>query len=407
MATPLRIAFVSMHTSPADLPGHGDAGGMNVVEISLARALAAQGHQVDLITRAASPNAPSVVQLAPGLRLRHLPAGPAQPLPKSRIDEHLDEFHAGLESLDPYQLVHSHHWMSGVAALPVARSWGVPHVQSYHSVAALPGSPLSEGEPPESARRVDGEALVALGSDAVVTVSTSEARTVIERCGAPPNRVNVIAPGVDLRLFHPATPGEQPLVAGPWDHAANGYLVFAARLQPLKAPDLAIRAVAGVPEVMRPHLVVAGDTSADFMGYRAELDELIVELGLDGQVSFSGPQPREQLAGLLRSARAVLVPSHSETFGLLALEAAASGTPVIASAAGGLREAVVDGETGILMNSRDPDQWAAALTSLLASPGLGARMGVVAHVHARRFGWPQAAGQLVHLYDQLLGGPTP
>ncbi len=406
MATPLRIAFVSMHTSPADQPGHGDAGGMNVVELSLARALAARGHQVDLITRAASPHAPSVAQLAPGLRLRHLPAGPAMPLPKSRIDEHLDEFRTGLERLDRYQLVHSHHWMSGVAALPVARGWGVPHVQSYHSVAALPGSPLSEGEPAESVRRVSGEARVALGSDAVVTVSTSEARTVIERCGAQPHRVHVIAPGVDHQLFRPATPGEQSSVPGPWDHAANGYLVFAARLQPLKAPDLAIRALAGVPEALRPQLVVAGDTSADFMGYRAELDELVAELGLAGHVSFTGPQPREQLAGLLRGAKAVLVPSHSETFGLLALEAAASGTPVIASAAGGLREAVVDGETGILMAGRDPDQWAAALSGLLASRRLGARMGVVAQVHARRFSWRQAAGELVHLYDQLLIGAT-
>lgn len=404
---PLRVAFVSMHTSPADQPGRGDAGGMNVVELGLARALAAQGHQVDLITRAADADARPVVQLAPGLRLRHLSAGPARPLPKSRIDKHIDAFSAELAALDPYQLVHSHHWMSGVAALPVARAWGVPHVASYHSVAALPGSPLSAGEPPESARRVDGEARVARGSDAIVTVSTSEARTVIERCGAHPDRVHVIAPGVDHQLFHPAAAGGQPSAGGPWQQTANGFLVFAARLQPLKAPDLAIRALAGVPEVLRPHLVVAGDTSADFTGYRGELDDLIDTLGLNGQVSFIGPQPREQLAALLRAAKAVLVPSHSETFGLLALEAAASGTPVIAAAAGGLREAVVDGETGVLMASRDPEQWAAVLTTLLGSPGLAARMGLVAQVHARRYSWRQSATQLAYLYEQLLGPCTP
>jgi len=398
----LRLCFVSMHTSPANLPGSGDAGGMNVVERSQALALAGLGHSVDLVTRRSHPDDPDAVELAPGVVLRHLDAGPRTPLPKSVIDDHIDEFSAGLATLGDYDLFHSHHWMSGVAALPVAAARGVPHVQSYHSVAALPGSPLSSGEVPESVRRVSGEALVARESALVVAISAAEAHTVIERCGADPDRVEIVSPGVDRELFRPLAPGEDawtPSVASP-----NGYVLFAARLQPLKGPDLAIGALAHVDPSIRPHLVVAGDASADFASYAAELDRLVADLGLAGQVSFVGPQPREQLARLLRGARIALVPSHSETFGLVALEAAASGTPVIAASAGGLREAVAHGETGQLMDSREPADWGRAITLLLTAPGLLARMGTVARVHARRFDWGWTARRLAALYSGLLDG---
>ncbi|MGC3954948.1 MAG: glycosyltransferase [Propionicimonas sp.] len=407
----LNLAYVSLHTSPATQPGSGDAGGLNVVERATADALAELGHRVDLITRRAHPDEPDAVELRPGVTLRHLTAGPERPLAKSEIDAFIPEFSDRLGRLAGYHLVHSHHWMSGVAALPHARAWGVPHVQSYHSVAALPGSPLASGEPPESDARVPGEALVARESQAVVAISAAEAGTVIERCGADPARVHIVSPGVDHKLFRPLGPGEQP-----WEIGADklgrpepspvsqGFVLFAARLQPLKGPDLAIRALAGVDPAIRPHLVIAGDVSADFAAYEAALLALVDELGLAGQVSFIGPQPRPELARLMRSARLVLVPSHSETFGLVALEAAASGTPVIAAAAGGLREAVAHGETGQLMDSRRPQDWADAITRLLTEPGLLRRQGVVARVHARRFDWRWSAVRLVSLYTDLLGG---
>lgn len=396
-----------MHTSPADLPGSGDAGGMNVVERNEALALAALGHRVDLITRRARPDAPNEVELAPRVRLIHLDAGPQRPLAKSLIDDHIDEFRAGLSALEPYDLVHSHHWMSGVAALPVARDWGVPHVQSYHSVAALPGSELAHGEPPESPWRVPGEAKTAQESDAIVAVSTAEARTVIERCGADPSRVVIVPPGVDAELFHPvdrtAMVPDEPQ-EGPWADDPNGYVLFAARLQPLKAPDLAVEALAQIPAEVRPHLVIAGDISHDFATYRANLDTLVSAAGLSHHVSFIGPQRPETLARWLRHARAVLVPSHSETFGLVALEAAASGVPVIASAAGGLREVVVTGETGFLMANREPAAWAAALTRVLTDEALATRMGRIARVHALRFCWKDAAQRLNRLYFGLVSG---
>lgn len=392
-----------MHTSPAALPGTGDAGGMNVVERAQAEALAALGHRVELVTRRSNPADPDAVELLPGVTLHHVDAGPPTPLAKSAIDDHIEEFSAGLARCEPADIVHSHHWMSGVAALPVAEAWGVPHVQSFHSVAAPPGSPLSAGEPPESPRRVPGEAAVARGSQAVVAISAAEAQTVIDRCGADAERVSIVSPGVDQSLFRPLVPGEErwSLPGAPHDWP-RGYVLVAARLEPLKGPDLAIQALANLDAEIRPHLVVAGDASDAFAAYEQELHAMVVESGLSDQVTFLGAQPRPELARLLRGARVVLVPSHSETFGLVALEAAASGTPVIAASAGGLREAVAHGVTGQLMDSRRPEDWALALTRLLMVPGLLDRMGKVSRVHARRFDWGWAAQRLVAVYRQLL-----
>jgi len=400
----LRIAMVSMHTSPLDAPGSGDAGGMNVVERHTAEALAELGHQVDLITRRSDPGQPDVVDLGGGVRVRHLDAGPAEHLAKSAIDAYVDEFSASMGTFDPYDIVHSHHWMSGMAALPLARQWGVPHVQSYHSVAALPGDYLSEGEPPESSARVAGESLLAMESDLVVAISAAEARTVVSRCGADPNRVVIVPPGVDARMFRPRALDEPKWT---WPHergpaCSKGYMLFAGRLQPLKGPDLAIAALAQVPEELRPHLVVAGEVSQDFADYADELGGMVDRFGLGQYVTFMGSQSRASLAEMLRGALLCLVPSHSETFGLVALESAASGTPVIASAAGGLREAVVHGETGQLMDSRLPNDWASAMIRLLADPELLARMGTVARIHARQYSWHNTAQCLTEVYDRLL-----
>jgi D-inositol-3-phosphate glycosyltransferase len=391
-----------MHTSPAHLPGSGDAGGMNVVERCQAFELAALGFRVEMVTRRSSPTDPDQVELAPGVTLRHVDAGPPEPLPKSRIDDYLDEFTVGLDALGDVDLFHTHHWMSGVAALPVARRRGLPLVHSYHSVAAFPGAPLSAGEPPESPRRVPGEALIAGAADAVVAISAAEAHTVIQRCGGDPAKVWIIPPGVDQEQFRPLGAGEARWTPPHTEVGPNGYLAFAARLQPLKGPDLAIAALAQVPPLLRPQLVLAGDASADFADYTASLRALVDELGVADQVSFLGPLPREELARFLRGARLVLVPSHSETFGLVALEAAASGVPVIASASGGLREAVAHGETGQLMDSRQPEDWGRAITRLLSEPELTATMGTVARVHARRFDWGWTARRLAALYRELL-----
>ena len=390
----MSIRFVSMHTSPLTVPGAGDAGGMNVVERAQAHALAALGHHVEMVTRRADEDSPDIVQVAPRITLRHLTAGPPTPLAKSAIDDHLDEFREHLARLDAPDVVHSHHWMSGVAAIPCARTWGVPHVQSFHSVAALPDSPLGEGEPPESPRRVPGERFAAQESDLVVAVSHAEARTVIVRCGGDPAKIRIVSPGVDSQQFRPLMMGEQPWREEP-------YILFAARLQPLKGADLAIRAYALLSEQDRPPLVIAGDVSKDFADYRDELDRLVAEHGLQDAVEFVGPKPPEELARMLRSATVVLVPSHSETFGLIALEAGASSVPVIASAAGGLTEAVVHGCSGLLIPERDPQHWADCITRVLSDEEYARSLGHNGRTHALGFSWEEHADHLAGLYQRL------
>lgn len=393
----MRIAKISLHTSPYAVLGTGDGGGMNVVVRAQAEALADLGHQVDLYTRRSDPDQPEVVETVPGVRLHHLPAGPPKPLPKSRIDDHLDEFSQALAARGtPADVVHSHHWMSGVAALPVAHAWGVPHLQSYHSVAAAHADdPLSEGEPPESPRRVPGEVLVARESDVVVAISRAEAQTIIDRCGADPKRVVVVPPGVDTELFRPLAPGEDR-----WQccEMRRPYLFFAARLQPLKGPDLALETLARIDPEHRPHLVLAGDVSADFADYHDHVQRLAHKLGIANDVVYSGARPREEFAAMMRGAEVVLMPSHSETFGLVALETAASGVPIVASAAGGLREAVAEGRTGILMETRDPAAWGSAVQGLLSDRATHDRMGAEAREWARRFDWAKVAARLGDIY---------
>lgn len=401
---------------------------MNVVEVAQALALGELGHQVEIVTRRSDDQTPAVVEIAPNVQVRHLVAGPTEPLAKSAQEEWIGAFaDAMVADLEPYDIVHSHHWMSGVAALRAAQQWGVPHVQSFHSVAALPHRPLGEGEPPESPGRVEGERVIAQESDLVVAVSHAEARTIIDRCGADSKRVVVVHPGVDTDLFRPEgscechEPGDphrpwrpelngedEPKQFGPCIKSnPNGYVLFAARLQPLKAPDLAMMTVAGVPAELRPTLVIAGETSQDFQGYRDELVDLAANLGINDRVCWLGSQSRNDLARLVRGARVVMVPSYSETFGLIALEANAAGVPVLAEAEGGLVEAVQDGVTAVLLKSREAEAWSAALTDLMRDPSQLEAMGQAARRRALGFSWERAAEQLDSHYRRLLGIESP
>ncbi|MET0352784.1 glycosyltransferase [Plantibacter sp. lyk4-40-MEA-4] len=389
---PLRIAMISLHTSPGDEPGSGDAGGMNVVVRHQAVAMGAAGHEVDVITRRSSADQPSAASLAPGVTLRFLDAGPAEPVAKGRHEEFVDDFRSELARLPRYDVLHAHHWFSGMAALPLARELGIPHVQSFHSIAAESTTPLSHGERAESPGRLAGEARLAAESDAVVAISAAEADTAITRLGARPDRVSIVPPGVDGTLFHP--------LDGP--RSGRPTAVVAGRLHPLKGFDLAIETIAAVAPELRPELVIAGDVSVDYDRYAEELAALARDLGVADDVRFVGPQSRIGLATLFRESTLVLVPSHSETYGLVALEAAASGVPTVVAASGGLREAVVDGETGIVIDSRDPHIWGAAVSSILGDPKRLAQLGSAARRRAERFDWQRSGDALVDVYRTLL-----
>lgn len=414
----MRVAFISLHTSPAERAGTADAGGMNVLIRALATALQnSSGVEVEFFTRRSSPDQPSTTTLDAGIVLHHVDAGPAAPLAKSQIDQHIGEFRDNLRPLlagAHFDIIHSHHWMSGVAAIPLAREGGIPHVMTYHSVAAHPNSPLRDGEAPESPARLDGEILCARESDLILAVSHHEAAVVIGRCQANPEQVAIVQPGVDVELFHPAEAPGGPGVSAPatdpspgagWTPSpdvAPGYLLFAARLQPLKAPDLAIRTLALLPKSERPDLVIVGQASQDFASYEQELHALVDEMGLSDQVTFIPGQDREEFAQLMRHASVLLVPSHSETFGLVALEASASGIPVLAAASGGLTEAICNMHTGLLVPTHNPHAWAGELLALLRDPERRASMGRTGRQRAETMTWAHTARHTVDAYRKVV-----
>lgn len=369
---------------------------MNVAVRHTALALADLGVEIDVLTRRSSSTAPDVVPVARGVTMRLLTAGPAERRVKGDHEGYIDSFRDAMAKLGPYDLIHSHHWFSGMAALDIARRRGIPHLQSFHSIAAALTTPLAEGERPESPGRLAGEATLATASDAIITVSDAERATVIDRLGAEPDQVFTVAPGVDSRQFSPQTTADAAT-------GEPGYILAAARLEPLKGLDLAIETLAASAEPGL-RLVVSGGPTSGHEEYPAELDALARERGVADRIDFIGPQGRDALAALLRDAFAVLVPSHSETFGLIALEAQACGVPVLAADAGGLREAIVDGETGLLMRDRDPQHWAAELDALLRNPRRARELGDAGRRRAQRFTWQRTAEQTLEIYSRLLSG---
>jgi D-inositol-3-phosphate glycosyltransferase len=400
---PLRIAAVSLHTSPLATPGAADAGGMNVVVLEQARALAEAGHHVDLITRRTDADTPGILRISEGLRLLTLDAGPARALAKSAMEEAIAPFEDALEQVvsgaeaedRPYDLVHSHHWFSGVAALPVARRHRLPHLQSFHSVAAPAGSAsLDAGESAESAGRIPGERRVARGSDLVVAVSRAEARTIHERYGVPVAGIVVVPPGVDTMEFHPSRRSANHRLERP-------ELVFAARLQPLKAPDLALEVLARLDPAIDAHLALVGAVSQDFATYQDELETRARTLGVADRVRFVGSEDRGPLAERMRRAAVLLLPSWSETFGLVALEAQASGTPVVAwDQAGGVHEAV--GPGSLLLTSRDVDVWAEAVESLLRDAASFHEAARSARAFAETRTWTSCGSRLAQVYASVV-----
>lgn len=403
---PLRIGFIMLHTSPLDVPGTKDAGGMNVVVRAQAQALARAGHAVRIFTRRADATAAARVEMEPGLTVVHLDAGPAELLSKADHEPVMTAFGDALATeleREPVDLLHAEHWFSGIAALPVARQLRIPLAQSFHSIAVAETSG-QPGERPESPGRLPGERLLAREADLLIAVSEAERREIVEDLGGDPERVCVVPPGVDAEQFRPCT-GDECAERAQWiTDGGLAEVLVVGRLHPLKGFDLAIEAVAAIPEGRRPGLRIIGAAPPDGADYARSLHERAAQLGILGTTAFDGALPRAELARRMRRATLVMVPSQTETFGLVALEAAASGVPVIARAAGGLHEAVVDGESGLLIASEDPAVWADALACLLSDPEKLARMGEAARGHARSRSWEASARSLRAAYATLLSG---
>ena len=397
--------MVSMHTSPAANPGTADAGGMNVAILGLARQLAAFGIEVDLLTR--SNGRASISEVAPGVTLHELEAGDPGVVAKEQLSTVADEFGeavarlAGRESRG-YDIVHAHYWLSGIAALPVAIELGIPFVQSFHTLGQMKyrSTPknlvLTEPE-----RRVRSETFLAMQADAVIASSTSEVDSLIEQVGAQTEKVWIMPPGVDTGLFRPESDAGDAVRLALGVESGRPLLAVVGRVQELKGQRLAVRALAALP-TPRPLLVIAGEPTPGSEHYMTALRDLAGELGVEGDVRFVGALSREAVAELFAAATITLVPSHSETFGLVALESAASGTPVVAQRVAGLVESVADGESGVLVDSRDPAEWARVISILLDDPIYYEELSLSARQFAEGFSWAASTSILLDVYEGLV-----
>ncbi|WP_436843218.1 D-inositol-3-phosphate glycosyltransferase [Streptomyces narbonensis] len=398
----LRVAMLSVHTSPLHQPGTGDAGGMNVYMVELSRALAELGVEVDLFTRCRGEGLPPLVELAPGVRVRHLHAGPRGPLPKEAMPDLVVPFSLALLKEDRrYDLVHSHYWLSGQAGRIASVGWRIPLVHTAHTLARVKNASLAEGDTPEPELRVRGELQVAGSADRLIANTTDEAEALRTLYGAPAERTEVVRPGVDLRTFRPSGGGRAAARARLGLPADAFVPLYAGRIQPLKGPDVLVRAVAELLRLepgLRHRLlvpVVGGHSGATREGTAWKLAG---ELGVTDVLRACPPVPQEKLADWYRAADVLVVPSRSESFGLVALEAQACGTPVLAAAVGGLPTAVRDGVTGLLVHGHDPVEYARRLRWLAAHPEEVRAMGEAAVRHARGMSWRASAGRTVEVY---------
>jgi D-inositol-3-phosphate glycosyltransferase len=404
--------MVSLHTSPLDPPGSGDAGGMNVYVLELSRRLAAGGVAVDVFTRATSSQVPPVVEVVPGVTVRSLVAGPYEGLTKSDLPGQLCPFLREVlrteAALPPahYDVVHSHYWLSGQVGTVLADRWGVPLVHAMHTMAKVKNASLAADDEPEPYARVVGEEQVVAAADLLVANTDQEARDLVRLYDADPAAVRVVQPGVDLDVFVPGrTAARAALGLGPDDLVVT----FAGRVQPLKGPGVLLRAVAALlahrPD-LRERLVVpvVGGMSGSGADHLDALGNLASRLGLRDVVRFVPPVPQPELARWYAASTLVCLPSYNESFGLVALEAQACGTPVLAARVGGLEVAVDDGRTGVLVDGHDPREWAHRLGELLERPDRLADLGRRAVRQAASFGWERTAEQTRALYAELRTG---
>jgi len=393
-----RAAVISLHTSPLVQPGAGDSGGMNVYVREMASALAQAGVECTTFTRADREGLPAEVMIEPGHRVVHIEAGPHH-LPKEALPDITDEFRRQvLQWIDRHErpdVIHGNYWLSGVVGHQLKHDLDVPFVSTFHTLARV----KAEGGDPEPVWRDRAEAEIVNCADAICVSCVEEEQQFRRLYGDPQGRLEIIAPGVEHAFFAPGDRRGARRALGLDEHRT--VLLFVGRLQPLKGPDVAIRTLAELPDRHARLLIVGGASGADGDAETARAHALVDELGLHDRVTFVEPQPHHILSTYYRAADVVIAPSRSESFGLVALEAAACGIPVVASAVGGLISLVDDGRTGRLVEGRDPRDYARAVTDVLADPGRAAAMSAAAVERARRYTWSFAAARLRRLYSDL------
>ncbi len=409
-ALPDRVATVSVHTSPLDQPGAGDAGGMNVFIVEVSKRLAALGIDVDIFTRATSSDLAPVEILVPGVNVRHITAGPFEGLAKNDLPAQLCAFTSAVlraeASQEPghYDVIHSHYWLSGQVGWLARDRWGVPLIHSAHTLAKVKNALLAEGDSPEPRSRVIGEEQVVAEADRLIASTPDEAAQLVQWYDADPAKVLTVPPGVDLERFSPAA-GARARLGVPEDALV---LLFVGRIQPLKAPDLLLRAAAHLiayDPAVRSRLVlyVVGAPSGSGLDEPTSLLALAQTLGIADRVHFLPPMPPDDLADYYRAADITVVPSHNESFGLVALESQACGTPVVAARVGGLVTAVADGWSGMLVDGHRAPDYADAIMKALGDRAALSRGAVE---HASNFSWDRTTGLLLDAYTDAMTSPV-
>jgi len=407
--------MLSVHTCPLAMLGGKETGGMNVYVRDLSRELGRRGIAVDCFTRSQNPDIPRIKDsLGPNARVIHVPAGPEAPYDKNRIVEHLPEFvdrvldFARREGLY-YDIIHSHYWLSGLAALDLRHAWGAPIVQMFHTLGHMKNSVASSPAEWEAEARIEGEAEVMTFADRLVAATPLERAQMVWLYGADASKIAVVPCGVDLDLFHPIPSEEAKARLGL--PQSRRIILFVGRIEPLKGIDTLLRAIALVaPEI--PHwqdelsvIIIGGAPGAGADEAAAELDRLQrlrSELGIEELVTFQGAEDQDSLVYYYSAAEMVVVPSHYESFGMVALEAMACGTPVVASKVGGLAFNVQDGRTGFLVPERDPAALADRIRLLLSEPHLRQDLGAEAIRWVSQYSWPSVADRILKIYEGAL-----
>ncbi len=414
------ICMLSVHTCPLAALGGKETGGMNVYVRDLSLALARLGHTVDIYTRSQDECAPRVShELGTGARVFHVPAGPEEPVGKEEIYASLPAFVAETQGIAArlqrrYEVIHSHYWLSGLAARELSAGWGgVPVVQMFHTLGHMKNQIARAPHEIAPPLRIDSEGEIMGFADRIVAGSPLDKAQMVWLYGAEANKIEVIPPGVDLSRFRPIDPLEAKAFLGV--PAGKRLILYVGRIEPLKGIDTLIRAMRVVAEECGgceglTVAIIGGDTEVpaeEMTAEMARLHRLRAELGIEELVTFLGKRGQETLPYYYSAAEVVVMPSHYESFGMVALEAMACGTPVIASRVGGLRFSVVHGYTGLHVPVGDSEALAAALLRVLKNDGLRWELAGNSRRMAQNFGWPRIAEQILEVYGQVAGEETP
>lgn len=406
---PRRIAMISMHTSPLEQPGIGDAGGLNVYVLRTCLELARRGVEVDIFTRATRSSDGQVVTVVPNLRVVNIVAGPYEGLAKEELPTQMTAFAGGMldfvrrEAIH-YDLIHSHYWLSGQVGWLISTLWQIPFVHTAHTLAAVKNMHLALGDSPEPESRRICEQQIVDNATSLIVNTEAEVRQLVELHDADVARIDVVPPGVDTTLFSPgsdrATERARRDLGIP---LSSRVILFVGRLQRLKGPQVLLR---GVGELLRRNpdmdvrVIICGGLSGSGINSPDECALLAEEEGIDHLVRFMPPRPPADLVKLYQAADIVAVPSYNETFGLVAMEAQATGTPVVAANVGGLPIAVADGYSGTLVEGHSPKAWAQALGQLVTDDELRLQLARQARIHAEEYSWEKTVDRLLRVYQR-------